>query len=135
MSTKRILIVDDEAVVIRVLKLALERAGYEVESRNNGETALERIMAGTPDVLITDIEMPRMTGEELCKAINERFPDREFPIFVATSVTAIEHRIWSSKIPKLMFLEKPVSARKLLSALSDYFAAPTESTAILRRAQ
>jgi chemosensory pili system protein ChpA (sensor histidine kinase/response regulator) len=135
MSKKRVLVVDDEAVVIRVLKLVLERAGYEVESRSNGQAALERILEQTPDVLITDIEMPRMTGEELCKQIDERFPGRDYPIFVATSVTAMEHRVWSSKIPRLIFLEKPLSARKLLAALAEYFEASTASTAILRHVQ
>lgn len=134
MSKKRILIVDDEAVVVRVLKLVLERSGYEVESRPNGQAALERILEQAPDVLITDIEMPRMSGEELCKQIHERFPDRDYPIFVVTSVTAMEHRVWSSEIPNLVFLEKPVSARKLLVVLSEYFTAPTPAAAALRSA-
>ncbi len=118
MNIERILIVDDEALVIRVLRLALERAGYEVETRRNGEEAYERVLEEAPDLLITDIEMPRMTGEELCKRIHERFPDRQFPIFVATSVTALEHRVWSDKIPNLRFLEKPVSASRLIEAIS-----------------
>ncbi len=132
MNKKRVLIVDDEAVVVRVLKLVLERSGYEVESSSNGEAALERILERAPDVLITDIEMPRMTGEELCKRIHERFPNRGYPIFVVTSVTAMEHRVWSSEIPNLVFLEKPVSARKLLEALTEYFSAPAAAAAILR---
>lgn len=119
MTKKRVLIVDDEALVLRVLKLALERAGYEVESRPNGAAAYERILERRPDVLITDIEMPKMTGEELCKRIHEELPDRKFPIFVATSVTAIQHRIWSESIPGLRFLEKPVSASKLIEAVGE----------------
>ncbi len=134
MNKKRILIVDDEAVVVRVLKLVLERSGYAVESSSNGQAALERIIEQAPDVLITDIEMPRMTGEELCKQIHESFPERDYPIFVVTSVTALEHRVWSSEIPKIIFLEKPVSARKLLAALNDYFTASTARTEVLRRA-
>ena len=134
MNKKRVLIVDDEAVVVRVLKLVLERSGYAVESSSNGQAALERIMEQAPDVLITDIEMPRMTGEALCKQIHESFPERDYPIFVVTSVTALEHRVWSSEIPKIIFLEKPVSARKLLAALNDYFTASTERTEVLRRA-
>lgn len=118
MTKKRVLIVDDEALVLRVLKLALERAGYEVEACPNGEAAYERILERRPDVLITDIEMPRMTGEELCKRIHEELPERKFPIFVATSVTAVEHRIWSQSIPNLRFLEKPVSASRLLEAVA-----------------
>ena len=134
MNKKRVLIVDDEAVVVRVLKLVLERSGYEVESSSNGEVALERILEQAPDVLITDIEMPRMTGEELCKRIHERFPNRDYPIFVVTSVTAMEHRVWSREIPKLVFLEKPVSARKSLAVLSEYFTASTPATAVSRNA-
>lgn len=119
MTKTHVLIVDDEALVLRVLKLALERAGYEVESRPNGAAAYERILERRPDVLITDIEMPKMTGEELCKKIHEELPERDFPIFVATSVTAIEHRIWSETIPNLQFLEKPVSASKLIEAVGE----------------
>ena len=134
MNKKRILVVDDEAVVIRVLKLALERADYEVETKSNGKEALDRILEQSPDVLITDIEMPVMTGEELCKEVEKRLPNRDFPIFVCTSVTAMEHRVWSSLIHRLIFLEKPVSARKLLAALAGYFKEESQHTAILRRA-
>ena len=66
---KRILIVDDEPHVIRVMRLSLERAGYEVFEAANGEIALQRIAESMPDVMITDIDMPRMTGEQLCKEI------------------------------------------------------------------
>lgn len=118
MSMKQILIVDDEALVIRVLKLALERAGFDVVARRNGAEAYERILESEPDVLITDIEMPRMTGQELCQKIHENLPNRSFPIFVATSVTAIEHRVWSDAIPNLRFLEKPVSAGRLIEAIN-----------------
>ncbi len=134
MNKKRVLIVDDEAVVVRVLKLVLERSGYEVESRPDGQAALERILEQAPDVLITDIEMPRMSGDELCKQIHERFPDRDYPIFVVTSMTAMEHRVWSGEIPGLVFLEKPVSARKLLVALSECFSVSTPAAAVSRSA-
>ena len=119
---KTVLIVDDEPVVLRVLKLALEQAKYEVASASNGEEALSAVREAPPDVLITDIEMPRMSGEELCKKLNEEFPDRSFPIFVVTSVTSIEHREWSENLPNVMFLEKPISARKLLARLNEYFS-------------
>ena len=55
---KKILIADDEPHVIRVLKLSLEREGYEVDAVPHGEAALERLRVSTPDVLITDIQMP-----------------------------------------------------------------------------
>lgn len=118
---KRILIADDEPHIARLLKLNLERAGYTVDVANNGRVAFERIQVCPPDVLVTDIQMPVMTGQELCTRIHEEMPEREFMIFVATSRTEIEHREWSSKIGNLTFLEKPISIRTLLARLDDYF--------------
>lgn len=114
-----ILVVDDDPIVQRVVRLALEREGHRVTLRSNGALAFEYLQTETPDAMITDIEMPRMTGEELCKAVHESMPERAFPIFVVTSLTALEHRCWSSAIPDLHFLEKPVSARKLLAKLTE----------------
>ena len=110
---KRILIVDDEATVIRVLRLALEGAGYAVETAANGSECLVRLCDDHPDFLITDIDMPRMSGKELCLAIEEQFPDRSFPIVVLTSRTELEHRDWTRNIDNLVFMEKPVSVRRL----------------------
>ncbi|MCU7878735.1 MAG: response regulator [Candidatus Thiodiazotropha sp. (ex Lucinoma borealis)] len=118
---KRLLIADDEPHVTRVLKQSLERQGYQVETVQNGEIALERIHEQVPDVLVTDIQMPRMTGEALCKRIQKEMPQRKFLIFVLTSRTEIEHRDWSRQINNLQFLEKPVSIRKLISKLERYF--------------
>ena len=119
--SKRILIADDEPHVIRVLKQSLERQGYAVEGVLNGEAALEKVREQPPDVLITDIQMPRMTGEALCKKIQAELPQRDFLIFVLTSRTEIEHREWSRHITNLQFLEKPISIRKLIAQLNDYF--------------
>lgn len=108
---------DDEPVPIRVLKMTLQRQGYEVESFHNGAVALERIREQQPDALITDIEMPVMTGEELCEHIQEEFPERSFPIFVVTSLVDLAHRDWARKMANLSFVEKPVSMRRLTADL------------------
>lgn len=116
-----IYVTDDEPVPIRVVKMTLERQGYEVESFANGKAALERIRECQPDALITDIEMPVMTGEELCKQIQEEFPTRTFPIFVVTSVTDLSHRSWARNMDNLNFVEKPVSMRRLIGELKIAF--------------
>jgi DNA-binding response OmpR family regulator len=110
---KRILIVDDEAHMTRVLKLYLERAGYAVETVQNGQVALDSILKSAPDAMVTDIQMPLMTGKELCLTLEEQYPQRTFPIFVMTSMTDREHREWTQKINNLEFLEKPLSMRAL----------------------
>ena len=118
---KKILLADDEPYVIRLMKQSLEKAGYAVDSAPNGKIAYEKLQHSLPDVLITDIQMPQMTGEELCKKIAAEMPDRQFLIFVLTSRTEIEHREWSQAINNLQFLEKPVSVRNLIKMLDEYF--------------
>jgi chemosensory pili system protein ChpA (sensor histidine kinase/response regulator) len=119
---KKIMLVDDEAHVLRILKNTLQKHGYQISTYPNGQAALDALANETPDVLITDIQMPRMTGEQLCKAIEQQMPAREFLIFVITSRTEVEHREWSAKIRNLQFVEKPISVRKLLVLLDEYFA-------------
>ena len=119
---KRILIVDDEPHVIRIMKRALVKAGYEVDEAANGIQAINIIDQAHPDVLITDIDMPRMNGKELCIHIEKALPDRKFRIYILTSRAEDEHRAWSSSIHNLEFLEKPVSLRKLIDHLHEQFS-------------
>lgn len=118
---RSILVVDDEAFVTRVTKLALERAGYHVEVAADGEEALGRLGKRLFDVVITDLIMPRMNGRELCLAIHEQFTDQELLIFVATSSSEEEHRDWARELPRTEFLEKPLSLRRLIARLEDHF--------------
>lgn len=119
---KRILIVEDEPHIIRILRLALERNSYQVSAAMNGKEGLASIQETEPDILITDIDMPVMSGDQLCKHIEAEMPDRKFLIIVLTSRAEVEHRQWSEEIPNLVFLEKPISIRRLVNQLDDYFA-------------
>ena len=76
---KRILIVDDERQIIRMLRTALQSSGYEVATAYNGLEALERIKAQPPDLIITDLAMPEMNGVELTHAVRRQ---GETPIIV-----------------------------------------------------
>jgi len=66
---RRILIVDDEPQITRVLRTTLTSRGYELRVANDGESALEIMKDWTPDLVITDLGMPRMDGLELCRRI------------------------------------------------------------------
>jgi DNA-binding response OmpR family regulator len=125
---KSILLVDDEPMILRVMRQALEKDGFQIKTAFDGKDALEKITASQPDVLITDIDMPRMTGKELCLQIQASMPDRQFPIFIMTSLTALEHRDWSGKISNLVFVEKPISLRKLRAAIKKIIP-PSDSAA------
>jgi len=122
------LLVDDEPMALRVMRQALERDGFQITTAFDGKDALEKITASPPDVLITDIQMPRMNGKELCQEIQASMPDRLFPIFITTSLTAHEHRDWSGKISNLFFVEKPISLRKLRISLAEISWPPRSAT-------
>jgi CheY-like chemotaxis protein len=124
-----ILVADDEPHVLRVLKVALEREGYAVATAANGEVALEQIHRQQPDLLISDIQMPRLSGEQLCARIAAELVERRFPIIVMTSMTFVSEAHWSRQYANLVLLEKPVSVRRLLPLIRDLLAAPAAGLA------
>lgn len=116
---KRIMIIDDDPVVLRIMRMGLESAGFEVESAANGSDGFTKVCESTPDLLVTDIQMPGMTGKELCMAIAKEFPECTLPIVVLTGRTELEHREWTRDFSNLHFMEKPVSIRRLIAHASD----------------
>lgn len=122
---KKILIVDDEPHMLRVLQFTLQRAGYNVQTESDGKAGLEHVLAAPPDVLISDIRMPRMDGKEMVQSIHQAMPDRRFLILVMSSLTAREERDWVRAIDHVEFLEKPVSPRQLIVRLAKHFESDT----------
>ena len=81
----RILIVDDEAHILQVLSLKLENAGFEVLTAEDGEEAMHRAKDEVPDLVITDFQMPYMTGLELCKALRADAVTENIPVLMLTA--------------------------------------------------
>jgi len=102
--------------------------GTRLRPRSTGKDEWEKIAASQQEVLITDNKMPRMSGKELGQQIQASMPDRLFPIFITTSLTAHEHRDWSSAISNLFFVEKPISLRKLRTSLAEISLPPKSVT-------
>ncbi len=117
--SQRVLIVDDEATVLRITRLSLEKAGYRVSTASDGAEALEMLRRDTYDVLVTDVNMPRMSGEELCLAMQtEELASRPIT-FVATGRTDRENRLWAEPLEDVELMEKPVSLRRLIARIRE----------------
>lgn len=128
MNKRTILIVDDEAHVIRVLRLMLERSGYLVISANDGNEALAKMAGQRPDAMVSDIQMAGMDGRELCRTVRARYPDESFLILVMTSMTASDERDWVRQLSNIEFLEKPLSPRQLVARLAtNFMSTPPEN--------
>ena len=79
---KRILLVDDEPLILKGLKFALEQDGYETESAEDGEIALEKLRKGGFDLVLLDVMLPKMSGIEVCQAVREK---SDVPIIMLTA--------------------------------------------------
>ena len=79
---KRILLVDDEPLILKGLKFALEQDGYETDSAEDGESALRMILSGGYDLVLLDVMLPRMSGVEVCQAVREQ---SDVPIIMLTA--------------------------------------------------
>ncbi|WP_415713718.1 response regulator [Maridesulfovibrio sp.] len=106
MSTKKLLLVDDEEGIRRFLGLTLMDLGYEVETAENGESALKAIPEISPSIILTDIKMPRMDGIELLKAVKADYPHIE--VIMLTGHGDIDLAIESLKFDAADFITKPI---------------------------
>ncbi|MFK7896602.1 MAG: response regulator [Myxococcota bacterium] len=114
----RILIVDDEPHVTRLVQMKLRAAGYEAHTASNGLQALQTLEAEGPfHAVVTDYNMPKMDGRQLCEAIRERFEGEEIFIFLVTARLEQQLRDWADGHPCIEYIEKPISVRHLLERL------------------
>ncbi len=91
-ATKKILVVDDSITSRVLLKNILESNDYQVEVANDGEDAWQKLASKRYDLLITDVEMPKMSGFELTKKIRTESTFNDIPIIVVTSLASLEDR-------------------------------------------
>ena len=85
MCIKRALIVDDNVALARVTQFALDRAGFETQTACNGRMALELALESRYDIVITDQQMPEMTGTELCQKLRDHPDYADCPILLLTA--------------------------------------------------
>jgi two-component system KDP operon response regulator KdpE len=108
----RILVVDDESQITRVLRTSLSAQRYDVRVANEGEAALEIMKDWTPDLVITDLQMPRMDGITLCREIRTR---SEVPIIVLSVKGDDPTKVKALDLGADDYVTKPFSMNELLA--------------------
>lgn len=83
--SRRILVIDDEAHIVQVLSLKLQNAGFEVLTATDGEEGFEVALKEVPDLIVTDYQMPYMTGLELCKTLAGNGTTAKIPVIILTA--------------------------------------------------
>ena len=114
----KILIVDDEPLNVDYLEQELEALGYETISAANGQEALEKVAAETPDLILLDVMMPVMDGFTVCRILKEHEETRLIPIIIMTALDAMADRIQGIKAGADDFLTKPVHEEELFARIA-----------------
>lgn len=118
---RRILVVDDERHIVRLVQVNLEKVGYQVITAYDGVEALEAVGKEKPDMVILDVMMPRMDGFEVLKKLQADASTRDIPVIMLTAKAqdADIFRGWSSGVSS--YLTKPFNPRELLTFVERIF--------------
>ena len=115
-----VMVVDDSLTVRRVTQRLLSREGYQVVLAKDGVDALQQLQEVTPDVMLVDIEMPRMNGFDLTRNVRDDERTRRIPIIMITSRTAAKHRNYALELGVNEYLGKPYQEEQLLQLIAGY---------------
>lgn len=117
--TKKVLLVDDELDLVAVTKRRLESAGFEVLTVETGEDALAYLQENIPDLILLDLLLPKMQGEDVCKRIKSDESLKRIPVILFTAS--------ATDIPKVAkevgaddYIMKPFEPEELLSKIKKF---------------
>lgn len=123
---KKILAVDDEKHIVRLVQINLEKEGYEVVTANTGREALEKVASEKPDLVVMDVMMPEMDGLEALAALKNDEATANIPVIMLTAKAqdADVFRGWQSGAD--LYLTKPFNPMELVTFVKRIFQGQTE---------
>jgi CheY-like chemotaxis protein len=120
----RVLLVDDDPLIRKLISGCLVAAGYVVQTAVDGLDALGKLRAGLPDLIISDLNMPRMSGLELLAVVRKRFP--QIPVIVISSVAPNE--MPQEVAADAYYHKSGVGFEQILQTISDLVSKPSLRT-------
>jgi DNA-binding response OmpR family regulator len=117
--SKRILIVDDEPDVLRLVALRLKKSGYEVLTASDGKTGLDMINSEKPDLVLLDLRLPNMDGIDVCKHAKSDEALKDIPIILFTATADVEVAETAKETGANDYIVKPFEPNELLEKISN----------------
>lgn len=122
----KILVVDDEKPIVKIIKANLETEGYEVVCAYDGIEALEAVAASHPDLVVLDVMMPRMDGWTVLRTLRSKPETADLPVIMLTALTDIEHMDRGAREGSDVYLTKPFDPTELLALVERLLRAMNE---------
>ena len=119
MAGKKVLVVDDEIHIVHVVAIKLRNNGYEVMSADNGAEAFELACREKPDIVVTDFQMPIMTGMELVEKLRQHDETKDTPVIMLTARSFAISKKQREQLQISSCLSKPFSPKELLENIED----------------
>jgi len=117
---KRILLIDDSTIVLRVVQLILSRGPYEILLAGDGQEGVERALAERPDLILMDCMMPRMDGIEALRQLRVNPVTRLIPVIMVTTLGGLESMERGFEAGCSDYVTKPIEATLLLAKVRDH---------------
>jgi chemotaxis family two-component system response regulator PixH len=112
-----IAVIEDSASEMNLMTQYLQDGGYSVIGLGDSKTALEKITQQQPNVVVTDIVMPGMSGFELCRSLKKNPETQKIPVIACTSKNQELDRLWGMKQGVDVYVTKPYSREEILRAV------------------
>ena len=126
---KKILAVDDEKHIVRLVQINLEKEGYEVATANTGREALEKVASFQPDLIVMDVMMPEMDGLEALSRLKADPATSEIPVIMLTAKAQDSDVFRGWQAGADLYLTKPFNPAELLTFVKRLLqAAPVEKS-------
>lgn len=119
MSSK-ILIVDDDPELLRLIGVTLKRAGYTPIAAQTAETALAKVRSQNPDLIILDVMLPGVNGIELCRQLRKQAQTSSLPIIMLSARAQVEDKIEGLQAGADDYLTKPISPKEMVARVSSH---------------
>ena len=119
MTGKRVLVVDDEVHIVHVVAIKLRNNGYEVISADNGAEAYELACKEKPDIIVTDYQMPVMSGMQLVEKLRQCDKTNDIPVIMLTARSFAISKEQQEDLKISSCLSKPFSPKELLGNIED----------------